>query len=1136
MKRLMRKLLIGIYVFLLCLGIPKQSLVTQALEEQVTIYDFVANEASGDFLQQFTQIGQFNEYGIAIVSVENGVDYDNNPSFLYGLINLEGALVLPVEYSSIRDFNNSLYYVSKYSEVHNPFNNGLVSKLDGSIVLEPKYIWFDYFKNNTLVSFQYSPTNKFSNMYQETFHYLSGKLVKMNYSQLTSGYTSVSIVENMAGYCYQMTATRGTYQDNTFESINFLVDHEGNLLTNYDLFRSLESYLVFNNILYIITRDKDDATKKSLIKIEKDFVTEIIDKKDMIFYRANENRFYYDNGWMDFETLTHHEEILIDQDGPLEIIKVGNFYQLHDSDGNSLLPSEYDVISIAYEGALDWYRFSIIDTFKNIDNEEETEDVMVDGFYSAPQLKVVLNPEYLSLNDKVRDLIKNGYTTIHKLNGFYKYYRYPTFTAKSYITKSGLLKIDGTLAVEPIYDYIQPPNGDGLVEYGLSTITVTDGQPTVTDRGVFDVTQMKVLVPGGVDMLQPYYETMNYTVTPLFDENGHIRLVDSSNDYSSEHNVELQGILSREGIIYPVEYLNAYYRNGLYYLMQKDGTWLLENRDKSYRLTLDLNEIDIGFDGSIEAVNKYSDFYIIETSFQDTIGVQTRFGVLNNDLSIHLPFEFTNISVDGTLLSLERYNEVSLKTEVAVYDISTQTYVVPFGNKYESMSEYVGGVAIGQSGTAEMPVTTFMFGLNVNATEDDFVLDILNENGFVVGDLSNKYSETLLLGQNKEGIAQAMVKKDGQYYLASLQTTQVPLKAIESVTLLQSNLNLKAGEVAQLNGIIKPLDANEPVKVIWESSDASIVAVDGKGQIKALKDGSAIVIFKVNKHVASVSIKVGETIVPPVTPPSPPVTPPIPPINPNQGPIMMPPAPKPPVLNIIQPLFALLSQKNVRFSQFEATLKKAYENNPDFLDNLSESELERFEEMMFEFYNDKLNIEIDEGIEIEDILGLIDFGSLIDNKPFSLGLHFSEDIDETDKLLVNEYMNLNHLSEDNVLFLNIEFLINDVLQTELSNPITIRMHIPDALKDVKDLKVLRVHNGVVSVLNVTYLDNGQISFETDRFSMYALVKSTPVSIPVTTSDLLASNSNNFPWLSIMLGILVVIVSGVLFVYRKRVQI
>lgn len=1129
MRRFVRKLLVGIYVFLLCLGIPKQGIQTQALEEEVTVYDFVANEATGEFLQQFAQIGQFNEYGIAIVSVENGVDYDNNPSYLYGLINLDGVLVLPVEYSSITSFNNSFYYVMKYNQVHNPFNVGLVSKVDGSIVLEPKYVMFDFFKSNSLFMVEYSPTNSFMNRIQETYQYKDSQLIKLDYSDLSEGYTSISLGDKIANKYYIVEATVGSLYEGTYQSKQFLVDLDGNPLQGNDLLVRIETSFVVDGLVYILSRDSNDQSKYSLLKIdENNVIQELIHEKWSIYYRRFEERLIYDDGWMDLETFTHHDEVILDNDGPFTITQVDGLYQLQDDEGASLLPSEYEVTSIAYEGALNWYRFSVDKQIINSSNSEESEILSLEGFYSVDERRIVLSPDYQYLYSEVGRLVNKGNLVVRKLTG--TYYIQPYYNQKMYDVKYGLLSIDGSMLIEPQYDYLYAPNTDGLVEFGLQS-TLENGYRMITARGVFDVQQMKVLAPGDYDMYQPYYETMNYAVMPLFDENGHIRIVDSSNDYSREHNVELQGILSREGIIYPVDYLKAYFRNGLYHLNLKDGKWLLESKDKSFSIVLDLDQLDLGIEGKIESVDRRDGFYVLEVSYQDTIGTQTRYGVLNDDLSIHLPFEFTNISIEGNLLNLERYNEISLRTEVAVYDIDTQNYVVPFGNKYESMSDYVGGVAIGQSGTAEAPVTTFLFGLNVNASEDDFVLDIINDEGYVVGDLSEKYSETLLLGKNDEGKTQAMVKRNGQYYLASLQTSQVPLKAIESVTLLQSSLTLKVGDLTQLNGIIKPLDSNEPVKILWESSDASVVAVNGTGQIKALKDGSATVVFKVNEHVASVSIKVGETIVPPVTPPSPPV----PPMNPNQGPIVMPPAPNPPVLNIIQPLFALLNHKNVRFAQFEATLKKTYENNPDFLDNLSESELDRFEEMVYEFYKDKLNIEIEQGFEIEDVFKLIDYGLLTDNKSFSLGFHVSEDIDESDKSLVNEFMMSNQLSGDDVLFLDIEFLINDVLQTELSSPITIRMNIPDALKDVKDLKVLRVHNGVVSTLDVTYLENGQISFETDRFSLYALIKSMPVSTNVIVPEIPITNESKFPWFLATSGFLVVVAGGVLLVRRKQTQ-
>lgn len=63
--------------------------------------------------------------------------------------------------------------------------------------------------------------------------------------------------------------------------------------------------------------------------------------------------------------------------------------------------------------------------------------------------------------------------------------------------------------------------------------------------------------------------------------------------------------------------------------------------------------------------------------------------------------------------------------------------------------------------------------------------------------------------------------------------------------------------------------------------------------------------------------------------------------------------------------------------------------------------------------------------------------------------------------------------------------------TELSNPITLSIAIPEGLPEVAEgyervYYVVRDHNGEIEVLNTTVNEDNTISFETDKFSTYAL--------------------------------------------------
>ncbi|RXI46144.1 hypothetical protein DP130_11305 [Clostridium tetani] len=69
---------------------------------------------------------------------------------------------------------------------------------------------------------------------------------------------------------------------------------------------------------------------------------------------------------------------------------------------------------------------------------------------------------------------------------------------------------------------------------------------------------------------------------------------------------------------------------------------------------------------------------------------------------------------------------------------------------------------------------------------------------------------------------------------------EVPYIDINNIKLDTTSLNLKVGETTKLNVTITPENATDK-KIIWTSNDETIVSVDEKGNIKALKEGKAII-------------------------------------------------------------------------------------------------------------------------------------------------------------------------------------------------------------------------------------------------------------------------------------------------------
>ena len=94
---------------------------------------------------------------------------------------------------------------------------------------------------------------------------------------------------------------------------------------------------------------------------------------------------------------------------------------------------------------------------------------------------------------------------------------------------------------------------------------------------------------------------------------------------------------------------------------------------------------------------------------------------------------------------------------------------------------------------------------------------------------------------------------------------------------------------------------------------------------------------------------------------------------------------------------------------------------------------------------------------------------------------------------------------------------NYIVVTETSTPITIT--IPEDYAGRDSYHILRLHNGVVDVLETTYdSENNTLTFETDRFSTYAV----------------AYETNGCPWCWLLL-LLLIPVGYVIYQNRDEIK-
>jgi hypothetical protein len=145
----------------------------------------------------------------------------------------------------------------------------------------------------------------------------------------------------------------------------------------------------------------------------------------------------------------------------------------------------------------------------------------------------------------------------------------------------------------------------------------------------------------------------------------------------------------------------------------------------------------------------------------------------------------------------------------------------------------------------------------------------------------------------------------------------------------------------------------------------------------------------------------------------------------------------------------------------------------------------------------KTSVTTDTNTEMSDVLDAID-PSLIQGKDIEVTIKIeikqSDDIQIEDITLIETLVS-NQLDIKDVgsIYFNIEIILkesgmDDVLLTELSNPITLTIHIPEAHQGYKNYRIVRVHNNTAEVLETTYNEADQtLTFETDRFSTYAII-------------------------------------------------
>lgn len=100
---------------------------------------------------------------------------------------------------------------------------------------------------------------------------------------------------------------------------------------------------------------------------------------------------------------------------------------------------------------------------------------------------------------------------------------------------------------------------------------------------------------------------------------------------------------------------------------------------------------------------------------------------------------------------------------------------------------------------------------------------------------------------------------------------------------------------------------------------------------------------------------------------------------------------------------------------------------------------------------------------------------------------------------------------------------------QLEKPVTFTVTLPkDLQKEGRVFYVVRIHNGVAEKLATT-MTNGTVTFQTDKFSMYALVYEEKV----LTGDTVKTSDNSQTMLFVCIAGLALVSAGLVVLYKKR---
>lgn len=271
--------------------------------------------------------------------------------------------------------------------------------------------------------------------------------------------------------------------------------------------------------------------------------------------------------------------------------------------------------------------------------------------------------------------------------------------------------------------------------------------------------------------------------------------------------------------------------------------------------------------------------------------------------------------------------------------------------------------------------------------------------------------------------------------IAPVNITGEPI-LVESVALNRNELSMEAGSQAVLKVTVTPADAAEP-KVTWRSSNDQIAEVDETGKITAVKPGKAVITAQAGEKTAQCQVVVYEIKNPQV-----------------------------PEMDVTKPSEDI--QIGVKEQVGEAVQTEIEEIVEQIAEGketaqVSKETAQKLEEAL----------KSGESIQSQIVAKNVSKDQVDQDEQKEISLK----LDKTET--VAQYLDLSIVLEAGGTTIG---TVNT-----LGKPIAFRIAVPkDLQKDGRTFSVVRVHNGKAEKLAAAYT-NGIVTFETDRFSTYALI-------------------------------------------------